>query len=559
MNSKVAHVQRRRISARGRSLLARAVVLVPLGLALRAPAQDGLIPPPPPPPPQPPAASIDRPKAPVPGEAAQQEAAKLIRDLFKADYAKRAPADVQALAVKLLQQGRETTDDPIGQFVLLRQARELAVQAGDLATALAAVEETGKAYAVDGLTLKAQALAAALLPAGKPAAALAETCLTTIDEAIAADRFDTATDLAAKAEAAARAAKDAALQKRALQRKKEIEAAKRESDLTKASEKVLASAPDDPAANLTVGRYAAAIKGDWARGAAMLAKGADAALKAAAEKDIVNPADPQAQMAAGDAWWEAAEKSKGQPFEDRWRGRARHWYEMALPGLTGLAKIKVEKRLEQTAASAGEAPVLAGLVGYWNFNAPFPQIPDLSPSKNHGTPHGGVKQVPGVRGSALSFDGAVGCVSLGTTGLPALEAPKAVAWWYRVGSAPGGPQDMIGWTGESPNPALQIGFREGRLVVWKFGGVILADGPAPKNDVWHHGAYTFDGKTHKLYVDGKLVNTSDVPPQNGKTRKAALGHLPGFGEHFKGALDEVRFYNRPISEAEVRQLYVGRR
>jgi hypothetical protein len=156
------HLRRARHAALGGS----AAVLLTLGIPLHLTPQAEPLPPPPPPP-----ISRDPPKAPVPGAAAQQDAVKLIRDLFKADYAKRTPADVQALAVKLLQQGRETKDDPVGQFVLLQQARELAVQAGDLATALAAVDEAAKAYDVDSLSLKIQSLAATLLPAGKSEAA----------------------------------------------------------------------------------------------------------------------------------------------------------------------------------------------------------------------------------------------------------------------------------------------------------------------------------------------------------------------------------------------------
>jgi hypothetical protein len=546
------HLRRARHAALGGS----AAVLLTLGIPLHLTPQAEPLQPPPPPP-----ISRNPPKAPVPDAAAQREATKLIRDLFKTDYAKRAPADMQAHAAKLLLQGRETKDDPVGQFVLLQQARELAVQAGDLATALAAVEETGKAYAVDGLGLKVQALAAALLPAGRPEAAvtLAETCLATVDEALASDRFDAAADLASKAESAARAAKDAALQKRVQHRKKDIEWAKREFDLTKASEKILASAPDDPAANLAVGRYTACVKGDWERGAALLAKGADAALKAAAEKDMAKPSDPQAQVASGDAWWEAAEKSRGQAVEERWRGRARHWYETGLPGLTGLARIKVEKRLEQLAASPGETPVRFGLVGYWNFNGPLPQIQDLSPRKNHGTPHGGVKQVPGISGGALAFNGVDGYVELGTAGMPSTDAPKTIALWLRMAPGDDRSQNVVSLYNTPLGGTVEVQYHLGQMRVIKYGGGHLVSGGPPERDAWHHYVYTFDGKTHRLYLDGALKDSSTASNDRVAVTKAELGRIALGGQHYKGCLDEVRIYNRAIAEAEVRQLFQGRR
>jgi len=51
----------------------------------------------------------DRPPlAPEPDAAAQKDALKKIRDLFKDDFAKKAPADQQALARRLLQNGLES-------------------------------------------------------------------------------------------------------------------------------------------------------------------------------------------------------------------------------------------------------------------------------------------------------------------------------------------------------------------------------------------------------------------------------------------------------------------
>jgi hypothetical protein len=556
MNAPQLDSSRRPFSVRGLPALALGILASSLAYCPLTSAQVEKLPPSPPPP-----ASPDPPKAPVPDAAAQREAEKLIRELFKADYAKRAPTDVQVLAAKLLQQGRETKDDPAGQFVLLQQARELAVQAGDLATALAAVEETGKAYAVDSLTLKVQALAAALLPAGRPEAigALAESCLETIDEALAADRLEAAAELAGKAETAARAAKDAALLKRAQHRKKEIEAAKREGELARAAEQTLGTNPDDPAANLAAGRYAAWVKGNWEKGAARLAKGSDAALKAAAEKELAKPSGPPGQAAAGDAWWEAAEKARGQACEERWRGRARHWYETALPGLTGITKIKVEKRLEHTVASPVETPIASGLVGYWNFNGPLPQIPDLSPRKNHGTPHGGVKQVPGVSGGALAFDGVDDYVALGASGIPPTDAPKTIALWLRLATGAERGQNIISLTNQPVTGTVEVGCRQGKIAVFKLGSEILVSAAPPERDTWRHYAYTFDGKTHRLYVDGTLKDSSIDSNNRVAVMTVELGRIAGWGQYYAGCLDEVRIYDRAISEAEVQNLVRARR
>lgn len=54
-------------------------------------------------------------------------------------------------------------------------------------------------------------------------------------------------------------------------------------DAVKKAELKLAEKPDDPEANLTLGKYLAFVKGDWEGAIPHLSMGSDAILKAAAE------------------------------------------------------------------------------------------------------------------------------------------------------------------------------------------------------------------------------------------------------------------------------------
>jgi len=74
-------------------------------------------------------------KAPAPKDAELKEAEKLVRDLFKEEFSKKAPADRRLLARKLLGQGREPGNPAATQYTLLSLAIEQAVQAVDLETA----------------------------------------------------------------------------------------------------------------------------------------------------------------------------------------------------------------------------------------------------------------------------------------------------------------------------------------------------------------------------------------------------------------------------------------
>jgi hypothetical protein len=71
-------------------------------------------------------------REPAPTAAAKKEAEAVVRDLFKDDYAKKTPAERGILARKLLKLAKETKDDPVGRFVLLTEAMELGVLAGEV-------------------------------------------------------------------------------------------------------------------------------------------------------------------------------------------------------------------------------------------------------------------------------------------------------------------------------------------------------------------------------------------------------------------------------------------
>lgn len=75
-----------------------------------------------------------------------------------------------------------------------------------------------------------------------------------------------------------------------------------------------------------------------------------------------------------------------------------------------------------------------------------------------------------------------------------------------------------------------------------------------KANEWHHVTGTFDGQTLRLYVDGKLETmrqTSGAPSAN--KQPAVIGaKLNGIaGDVFIGALDEVSYYDRVLSDTEV--------
>jgi hypothetical protein len=116
--------------------------------------------------------------------------------------------------------------------------------------------------------------------------------------------------------------------------------------------------PDDPAANLIVGRFRCFDKQDWQSGLRFLVRGGDTELQKLAEQELNEPSSPAEQMKLANAWWDFAERTSTKA--DRLSGQsirlhAIDWYRQALPNLSGLPLLKAQKRIAQ-GAPLGTAP-----------------------------------------------------------------------------------------------------------------------------------------------------------------------------------------------------------
>jgi len=186
--------------------------------------------------------------------------------------------------------------------------------------------------------------------------AVAEQAASLMEDAIVADDYETAGELGQTALAAAREARDSALIGRIAARSKEVDEVAKARAEVKEALAALDKSPGDPKANLAVGRYYCLIKGDWKKGLPMLALGGDGTLDVLAKKEIVGATTSDAKVDLGDGWWALVAQHEGLA-QRQLRVRAAHWYEEALADLSGLTKMRVQKRLaEIEAAERGDEP-----------------------------------------------------------------------------------------------------------------------------------------------------------------------------------------------------------
>jgi len=285
----------------------------------------------------------------VPTATAQADAWKLIKEeLYKDDIANaKTPPQKVELAKKLLAVAGDTNKDMTGKYVLLAQAKDIAISSGDPPTAFQCLDEMGRAFDINYPHMKMNLFTALSTTVTTPAdcKTVAEGLNHWADGQVKADRYDTAKSAIQLAMTVARKSGDAELIKTTGIHQTQIAEIEAACLATKFARATLSKKPNDPGANLALGRFYCFMKGDWDKGLPMLALGSDAGLKTLAQKETAGVSGAEAQMALGDSWWNLIEKEG--LAQDRVRGHAAKWYRQALPGLEGLAKAKAEKRAGQ--------------------------------------------------------------------------------------------------------------------------------------------------------------------------------------------------------------------
>ena len=327
----------------------------------------------------------------VPEKDAQEKAMTLIREVYKKEYDEAKTNEQKAeLAKQLLEEGKNTHNDPAGRFVLFRVARDIAVGVGDYETAVGAIEELNRRYKVDAVSMKVEALSKVSKtprPSDQQKKFVA-VVIEAMDDSLAADRFADHKMLGEIALGGARRVRDATLTGSVVARLKEageFEKAYKEAQNLMA---VLEKSPTDAEANMAVGRYRCFLKNDWANGLPMLALGDDPKIKKLAYQTIE---EELSDLETADAWWEVAEGLKG-VLQENVRRFAIGYYKKTLPTLSGLAKTKVERRIKEYPSREAKAASISDNEGSWLviFRSADPSIWN--------------KDVKGPNGFAMSLD-----------------------------------------------------------------------------------------------------------------------------------------------------------
>jgi len=190
---------------------------------------------------------------------------------------------------------------------------------------------------------------------------------------------------------------------------------------------------------------------------------------------------------------------------------------------------------------------------------------DASGHKRKGTLKGGLSfaknSVAGRRGKALQFDGDDTFVEVDQYKGVVGTRPRTVAAWMKSGRARG---QIASWGADDFGQMFNFGFVRGRVGVTPHGGYLYMNEKAD-DDEWHHvGAVVVEAEfpnLHddvKLYLDGAPAEIHDIglldlwPLETGSKINVRIGR------GFRGVIDDLRIYDRPLSDDEMNALFQGK-
>ncbi len=198
-----------------------------------------------------------------------------------------------------------------------------------------------------------------------------------------------------------------------------------------------------------------------------------------------------------------------------------------------------------------------GLVAYWPFDeGKGKKVIDATGNGHDGEFNDDPKWVDGKFEAGLEFDGVDDHVIIPDDPAFAIEENITLMAWFCPNDALTGRRLM------SKNNAI--------FVLFDFGNADSIDFLVKPNNTfaestttdwkageWYHFAGTFDGKTMKVYINGELEGEApNGVPIAPSTLELWIGgdDLGNATDHFPGKIDEVRLYEKTLSEADIQHV-----
>lgn len=212
--------------------------------------------------------------------------------------------------------------------------------------------------------------------------------------------------------------------------------------------------------------------------------------------------------------------------------------------------------------------IASSLVGYWKFDEGEGEVAyDSSGNGNNGVLLNGVSWADGIDGYAVSFDGIDDYISIPDD--PSLDVSGTgltfSAWIYSPGfhdlgyimgkaDISGDWNDMAWWLLPRSSGAIRYAINSGGTTIERL------DIPVGlTTDEWQHVAVVYDGSFMRFYHNGVV---EDSFPKSGNLHVNNAPVIIGLDawaptSYYLGYMDEVRIYDRALSQDEISCLAKG--
>jgi|GEM_PF-5526809 len=183
---------------------------------------------------------------------------------------------------------------------------------------------------------------------------------------------------------------------------------------------------------------------------------------------------------------------------------------------------------------------------------------DISIYENDGKIHEAI-YVDGKYGKALQFDGVDDYIEVPDS--PELRVSEyTFEAWVKPYPNPSSTTEWNAIITKRDNGTSGMGLyvnkQDGRFLLWHTSGSSsynVFSSPKAYGE-WYHIVGTYNGSEMRIYVNGKLEGSLSAPPPSEFINPVTIGSgLTSW--YFNGIIDEVRIYNRALSEEEVKLLY----
>ena len=200
-----------------------------------------------------------------------------------------------------------------------------------------------------------------------------------------------------------------------------------------------------------------------------------------------------------------------------------------------------------------------GPVSWWRFEGDARD----EVGKNHGMEYGGVSYINGKYGKACEFNGSSYIDVPDDDSLDITDTITIEAWIYRTSNTP--VDQRIVQKGDTNNQYALM-FEElptsenlkARLNINGVDKLFTFDKTVGLN-TWHHVVLTYNGSQARGYVDGigstpiSATGSIGISEDNFQIGRRGDGITPS--TYFKGAIDELRIYNKILTEKQIKALY----